>query len=388
MKHPGAGSLLLGVAALVYAGAAIGNGSDRASLYAPVKRVTPAVFKSQAYRQDARHALAARDNNAALAAAWKAVKKAPIEPGSAALLGATYFAADQPDRAFEAFKVARQFGWRDFTTQAYWIGAGLAFSDSQAVARHLDALMRVAPDQPGTRDVLIRLESTDKGGAALFTRLVERPGWLDAYARSAADLQPAQFATRLGLLEKLKANGVSASCQPVSDALNALAYRQNRFADAYRLWVAVCQRDAGTTVSNGAFDRPVAPWNTPFDWQIASAGGVFADVVQGELVGSNDNPLPAAIATQYVMMPTGRVRLSWTARAERDGQDLGRSVTLACPGGLDLALGKPGAHVGDDAFALEFVVPEGCSPQQLRVQAAREQGEVRFDAIALSASGA
>lgn len=388
MKRPGAGSALLGVTALVYAVAAVGNGSDRASLYAPAGPVLPAAFKAQVYRQEARQALAEGDTNTALNAAWRAVQAAPIEPGSTALLGATYFAVDQPDRAFETFKVARQFGWRDFSTQAYWVAAGLAFSDSASVAKHLDALMRVAPDQPGTNDVLVRLEGTAKGRQALYARLVEQPGWIDAYARSSADLAPAPFAARLALLEMLKTKGTVASCQRVSDAVNSLAYRQNRFADARRLWAASCQQGPASAVSNGDFARALPAWNTPFDWQLPSAGGVSADIFGGALVARNDNPLPVTVATQYVMLPPGRARVTWTASASASGQDLGRSVSLACHNGLDLALGRAGARGTGDAFVLDVIVPDGCQPQQLRVRVAREQGEVRVDDIALSASGA
>lgn len=379
-------AVVLGLVALLYAAAALGNGIDRWRLTWPDLPGVPAFFAAQSWRVETTAVLTAGQADRAIAAGLRAVVAAPVEAGSSSLLGAAYLGAYRSADAERAFKVSARLGWRDVPTQVYWILAGLALSDNQLAADRLDALMRQAPGLKESNQVLVQLEASAAGRQALVARLAQGPAWLGAYAAGAGNLVPAAFAQRIALLRVAQTRGHAPSCQAASDAINHLAYQQSRFAEARELWDLSCMQGRAGLLADPDFLSPPRDPATPFDWSLPGAGGIYARIGDGVLYASNDNPVPTPVARQTVMLAPGLVRIEWRAEAAGAATSLAQAVKLYCPNRSDLAPGQGGAAQGSGSFAITVQVPPGCSPQELAVLVAREAGDVRIDAVNLRAA--
>lgn len=381
MIAPRFGRVILAAAALLYAGLALGNGLDRWSLTRPGLPHVPAMLAAQSWRAQAFAALTGHQPEQARVAALHAVVAAPMEQSSASLLGSSYLALGQSRLADNAFKVAARMGWRDLPTQIYWVLSGIALSEETMAAQHLDALMRSAPDVAQSGAVLTQIEAVPAGQQAMVRQLAAGPAWIDQYAAAARGLSQDQFARRMVLLRQTAIAGHTPSCQVSSDAINALAYEQNRFAEARQLWDLACMQGRAGMVADPDFVAIPREQNLPFDWNFPGAGGVFARVVDGALLASNDNPVPLVVAQQYLMLPPGPIRIEWRASTAGNAAGLAQAVTLYCPNRTDLSVGHPAAVQAAGSFVADLLVPPDCAPQQLAVRIGREQGEVSFDAV-------
>ena len=377
------GRVILAAATLLYAGLALGNGLDRWSLDRPGLPKVPAMLAAQSWRAQAVAALTGHRPDQARVAALRAVVSAPMEPASASLLGSASLALGQSRQADNAFKVAAGMGWRDLPTQIYWVLSGIALSDEDMAAQHLDALMRSAPDVAQSAAVLTQIEAVPSGQRALARQLAVGPAWIDQYAAAARSLNPAQFAQRIALLRRAAIAGHTPSCQASSDAINALAYEQNRFAEARQLWDLACMQGRAGLLADPDFVSVPRDQSLPFDWNLPGAGGVFARISNGALIASNDNPAPLVVAQQYLILPPGPVRLEWRASTEGNAGGLAQAVTLYCANRTDLSVGHPAVALADGVFVADLLVPPDCTPQQLAVRVGRDQGEVSFDAVSL-----
>ncbi len=381
-------SALLAGVILAYAALAMASATDREAGLNLTAKPGKTPLAAQASLQEARLALAANNADAALAAAWQGVKAAPVEPSATSLLASAYFMKGDTDAAFAAFKVARKLGWRDVATQAYWLSAGLAVEDSVMTAQHLDALMRGAPQLPFTRDVLVKLENTEAGRAALTERLREGPGWLTAYAVGAAELAPSAFAIRASLLRDAGMFNRRPDCQAASHAANNLAYNAGRYGDAYQLWQLACDPGRTALLGNADFARSPAYQLTPFDWSMPGAGGVSARIGERALVARNENPGLPTVAQQTVLLRPGSAgRLNWRARAENTSVLLDKVPALRCPRGNNLLERSRPVQTGPGTWQIGFTVPADCDYQRLELRLPREAGEVRIERVDLTLTG-
>lgn len=381
--QPAAARLLLIGAALLYGVAALGNGLDRWATSHAETSVIPRQFAALSLQRDATAELNAGRHEQAVFIASRAVLKAPSEAGAVSTLGAALLRSDQSAKAYSAFQVARQLGWRDLSTQAYWVTAGVSLSDQEMTARHLDALMRFAPGLPQSEEVLRLLESSPAGQAQLARYLALGPNWLALYAKGASRLSPDLFAVRLNLLQGAKAGGKQTDCGTVADAITDLAYSQSRYFEAGQLWQLACRGAAQGLVHNPDFNQPLRNRDLPFEWNLPGSGGVSASLGGGQLVVRNENPGDAIVAQQHVFAPTGPVRLTWSAVSDQDAAHLQRAATLLCLNRTDLSVGGRVAGDGAGTFTLDVQVPDGCTPQLLMLRAPREAGEIRFSRVML-----
>lgn len=382
--QPAAARLLLIGAALLYGVAALGNGLDRWATTHAQTRVIPRQFAALSLQRDASAELTAGRHEQAVLLASRAVLAAPSEAGAVSMLGAALLRSDQSAKAYSAFQVSRQLGWRDLSTQAYWVTAGVSLSDQEMTARHLNALMRFAPGLPQSEEVLQLLESSPAGRAQLARYLAQGPNWLALYAKGASRLSPDLFAVRLNLLQGAKAGGKQTDCGTVADAITDLAYSQSRYVEAAQLWQLACRGAAQGLVHNPDFSQPQRNRDLPFEWNLPGTGGVSANLGGGQLIVRNENPGDAIVAQQRVFAPVGAVRLAWSAEAEQDAAQLRRAASLLCLNGTDLAVGARATSDGAGGYALDIQVPDGCSPQLLVLRAPREAGEIRFSRVTLN----
>jgi len=209
--------------ALAYAALAIGNGYDRLAISAPgTASHVPSLFAVHALEVTGEAALLSNPHSAA-AQAERLVARAPIEPSSTTLLGASRAASGDDGGADRAFRVAGQLGWRTPMTQSYWLSAALAAGDTRVAAQRLDALLRQRPDLLSRSEVLAPFESDAAGRDALFERLLTRPPWLEAYAGATDPATPAALiARRLPVLTMLAGHGIVLGCAAIAPALGQL----------------------------------------------------------------------------------------------------------------------------------------------------------------------
>ncbi len=212
------------VGALIYAALAIGNGLDRLALTRPgAVSDVPEIFATNALGV-AGEADLRSDPRAANRLAERLVGRAPIEPFSTALLGASRAASGGDAGADRAFRVAGQLGWRIPLTQSYWLAAALASGDARIAAQHLDALLRQRPDLLSLPETVAPFESNAAARNALVDRLATRPPWLDGYAGA---MDPAPAATmiirRMPVLKMLGDRGIILGCVVIAPAVSQLA---------------------------------------------------------------------------------------------------------------------------------------------------------------------
>jgi len=210
--------------ALAYAALAIGSGLDRVAIADPgAASHVPSLFAVHALEVTSEAELLGNPH-AAAAKAERLVARAPIEPSSTALLGASRAAIGDDSGADRAFRVAGQLGWRTPVTQSYWLSAALAAGDTRVAAQRLDALLRQRPDLLSRPEMLAPFESDAAAGDALFERLLTRPPWLEAYAGATNPPTPAVLiARRLPVLTMLARRGVVLGCAAIGPALGQLA---------------------------------------------------------------------------------------------------------------------------------------------------------------------
>jgi hypothetical protein len=225
MRGASAWSLRIGAVAVavVYAALAIGNGLDRLALVRPGRASqVPALFATNALEVLGEADLD-KDPRAAAILAGRLVARAPIEPFSTALLGASRAANGDDAGADRAFRVAGQLGWRIPLTQSYWLQASLASGEMGVAAQRLDALLRLHPQLLRVPEVLAPFEADAAGRDALVDRMATRPNWLSWYTGQVDPVPAPVIARRAPMLMMLGDRGVVLGCDAIAAALRQLA---------------------------------------------------------------------------------------------------------------------------------------------------------------------
>ena len=211
------------ILSLLYIGLVLGSGSDRLTATRPelADRI-PTLFASEALRIAGSKALANGDVKATLAIAKRALRDAPADPQSAAMLGAGLLASGDRTQADQAFRVAGRLGWRVPITQSYWMGKALAVSDYKVAALRLDALLRQQPGLLSQRQLLDPMERNPKGRAALVQRLALRPEWLTSYLSVDASSSADVMMQRSEVLEEAARSGLVLGCGSIAPTIARL----------------------------------------------------------------------------------------------------------------------------------------------------------------------
>ncbi|MCW1383257.1 copper resistance protein CopC [Novosphingobium sp. KCTC 2891] len=338
---------LIVMSCLGFAAAATISGLDRIGGSTPaLAGLLPPALAAQALRNQAMNAQSLGDNDRALALARKAVARTPIEPGSAAVLGAALYAKDDGPGADQAFRVAAQMGWRVPLTQFYWLDASLAVSDYRNAAVRLDALLRQEPALLSNRRLLDPLERTPEGRAAMAERLAERPDWLQPYLSNLRDTPTDILALRGQVLRDMARQGTVLGCEAVSPMIEQLIARE-AYGDAQATWKAQCPGTAGTLVSDGNLAHAqLTQTSASLSWMFLGRAGLSlmlekakgpAQVVAAE--GKLDRP--RSFMRQLMLLQPGRYEVRWRATGE-DGKPSSRIVAaLSCnPDPRDWATGQ------------------------------------------------
>ncbi len=295
------------------------SAADRMASRSPaLAAATPTAFAAQAVLAQGRMQLSAQQFSAAARTAQAAIKVAPIDPESTALLGAARFGLGDADGAQKAFLVAGQFGWRTPATQFYWMTQALAVSDYPVAALRLDALLRQEPGLARSTDILAPFELVRPGQEALADRLSASPVWLDVYAGSSFDLSAGNAAARAAVFTALARRGKRLGCAGISQLVGRLIALDVP-ALAHRIWLDHCPVGRDGLLADTSFNSlQMHQATTPFEWVIIGDSDVSLSLEQGasgrnQLMLASSAAFPRKVIMQLVPLQPGRYRLAWRA---------------------------------------------------------------------------
>ena len=208
---------------LAYVGLVLGNGLDRLSETRPeLANEIPSLFASEALRIAGAQALSDGNARSTAMIGEKALRDAPTDPQSAAMLGAGLLGSGNLAKADQAFQVAGRLGWRVPITQSYWMSKALAVSNYQLAALRLDALARQQPALILERELLDPMERNPAGRTALIQRLALHPEWLPAYVSGSASSPADVMLQRSDVLEEAARKGLVLGCGSIAPTIARL----------------------------------------------------------------------------------------------------------------------------------------------------------------------
>lgn len=308
------------LACLGYGGLALGSGIDRMSLMRPeLAAQVPAPFASQALRSEGAVLIAQGQARAALAKGEAAVRDAPLDPASTALLGVARFRIGDEPGAERAFRIAGQLGWREQFTQTYWLGRALQIGDWRIAAMRLDALLRQRPALLSERRLLDPVETSPAGRAVLAERMLADPGWLRPYTSTLAEVPRPVLLLRAQVLGEVAAHKGMLGCETVAPLVERLVGEAAEL-EAAALWRQHCPGAASTLVYDGQFAAASLQQNrSQFAWTFIGQSDtnlLLKPAGKGpgrRLAVDTTATRPRQIARQMVLIAPGAYRLSWTA---------------------------------------------------------------------------
>ena len=331
----------------------------------------------------ARERMQAEATATSLAAAERALVRAPIEARSASALGQARFAAGDGAGAAAAFRVAGALGWRDRPAQVYLYAAALQSGDAATAAARLDAVLRQEPHLPQRSALLAPLEATPAGRRALAGRLAERPVWSGTYFASLDGVGADQLRNRALVLGEPRLANAAPGCDRLGEFIGALrASRQTALAG--RVVRERCGGGVAGALIDGGFERARLSSATPSGWQFAGAGGLDVRLAPAEgfagqaVTVSSALPTRQVFATQALEIGPGRWTIAWRAR----GAVSRVLARLACRRGEGAATARARAAAGD-RFTMVAELPSGCAAPSLELAVAPGSGTVTVDDVAI-----
>lgn len=365
--------------------AALGSGLDRMSAKNPaLAGLVPPPFRANAWRGSSALATALGNLPAAQIAATMAVRRDPMDAAAASALGMTRLASRDGTGAAEAFRVAAQLGWRDKSTQLYWMAVATNAGDFAIAAARADALLRQDAQLREQPLVLAALERLPGGRKALAARLALRPEWFGDYWSKLYLLKPEQLYARARVLDEPALRPARMMCAEVRTLAGTLLAHGK--AEQGRLILKrFCRGGSEASLTDGGFERAQLSGTSPFGWQFTGEGGldVRLESRPGEagkaVVIDSALSMRQVFASQALQLAPGRYRVSW--RMPRgDGASASRIVArLTCQqnGGDFLAA----APAGRGHFtALAEVTPD-CPSQWLDLAIDPGEGAVAIDDV-------
>jgi hypothetical protein len=316
----------------------------------------------------AEQALAAGDDRAAFEHAARAAASAPLNGAALRVMAVVAERAGDRSRAAVLMNEAVRRSPRDVPA-LYWLAFdALARQDLDQAVQRFDRLLRVEPSR--ARDIqplLVAISGHPAGWRALSATLADAPPWRGDFMRLAlGTLSDGDMAKRW--LRVAARNGLK-----LTDSENAMllqvmvARREWAFV---RTQLAAEGYDLGR-LRDGGFDG--GQRDGLRGWRLDPVKGVDARIANSRLtVEFLGLRAPFRHLQQTLLLAPGQWRFSGRHRLTRLDTALGVRWVVSC---LDpariLATGDP--YKGDSdwqAFHLDFVVPEDCPAQQIRLELA------------------
>jgi tetratricopeptide (TPR) repeat protein len=322
----------------------------------------------------------------------------PLDAAPFHALGQRSAAAGDNAQAWRFYQIAARRDPRDPGVHVDLFDLARVRGDADTAARHLDALLRIAPDV-GT-PVLIRALGDARElalRAAVVERLAANPPWRERLPAALADVT--SMASAEALLAEL---GRRSPLRPPEVALRAqLLERMGRPVDARRTWAEALPPNVKSLdglLFDGGFEAGEGP--PPFGWRLHLDGAAAVGLATGHAAEGRQYLalefdgaiLDGETVTQATALPPGIYRWELEADSALSSATRGFAWLMACrPGGLALArMPVPATTRGWEHLAVEVTVPAACPSQLVELvhegRSASERrpiGEARFDAMHL-----
>lgn len=363
-----------------------GSGADRlASGEARFAGLVPDALASNVLQVRAEDMIRRGQYADAAATARRAIRAAPVDAGTSALLGVARLGVSDAEGAERAFLVSGNLGWRNAPTQLYWLGRALELGDVQVAAMRLDAILRQAPELAGDTRLMESIEQTPAGREALAARMSASTEWLRKYTRDIQGLTAQQLATRADVLDRRKQTLGCAGVGPLTTALVDTAQIER----AAGFWARQCGRPRKLLADADFANLQVHQSNSPFDWIVIGQSDVSVSLRQAsasaprQLQFASSAAFPRKVIQQLVLLPVGRYRLSWEAANEAGQPRPGILVSFSCA--ADGQQWLPSQPVGS-RHAVDLTMDRACAGRWLAFAIAPgaeaiSLGAVRLDPI-------
>lgn len=376
------------IAAAGYAGLSVALAFDRAAAHDPgaASRV-PEPFRQEALSSQSKALLLAGQAGQIAPLAEALVRRDPLGPQAAGLLGTARLAQGDARGAANAFRTSAKLGWRDAATQVYWLQTALAAGDLPRAGTRFGAIARQWPEAPAIDQLSARFEGDPRGQMLIAQQIAAGANWARAYAQPQPGQPLDRLAGRATVLISAAGLGRKLGCDAIAPMVVSLAPAQAALAS--QLWSSQCPRAAAPgQINDAGFEQTgEAGGKTPFDWQFPGNGALLADVVtassgQHVLRASSTAAALIPLVMQRIVLAPGRYRVSWREAANGPARASRIAASLSCRPERVLANPQGGAVDGGRGAA-DLAHAGDCAAPLLQLWLAPGAGEVSLDDIAL-----
>ena len=367
--------------------AVLGSGLDRMSRDDPaIAGMVPVSFRAAAWRSGNAQDIVFKRYAAAQEKARRAIVADPIDAGSSSALGVAQLNLRQGKSAEKSFRVAGQLGWRDMTTQLYWLAVATDSGALAIAAERADALLRQnreLREQPG---LLAPLEASEGGRRALATRLALHPEWSGDYWNKLYLLDRTQLVGRAMVLDQPALRPPVLRCAEVRTMIAALA-EKHEGARSRSVGDRFCAQAGGAMLADGGFEAAQLANSTSPGWQFAGEGGLDIRLENNRsgggkaVVVASTLPQRRVFASQTLQLTAGHYRITWRTT----GHAPGIAVRLTCQQGVGAFLVAAPSH--DDRTVFDAQVGAECSTQWLELAVDPGVGPIAVDDVMLVRRG-
>ena len=386
MRRLGRAALIV-LPALGLGYAVLGSGLDRMSAANPAfSAMVPPAFRAAAWRSGGALDIAEGRSVAARDKATRAILIDPMDAAASSGLGLAQLKLHEGVAAEAAFRVAGQLGWRDKTTQLYWMALSAASGAFPLAAQRADALLRQDSRLREQPTLLAPLEATSPGRKALAARLAQRPAWFGEYWNKLYLLDPGQLANRARVLDEPALRPPVMACADVRtmavSLVNSDPVRSRSILQRY------CPRRGGVLLTDGGFEAARLSNAAASGWQFTGEGGLDVRIVSGAGPGgramavSSALPMRQIFASQALELEPGRYRLGWRMPGMAGAATSGIAVRLTCQQNVGEYLAL--APAGGDHLAASAQVPANCPLQWLDLAIDSGAGPLLVDDVTVA----
>lgn len=307
---------------------------------------------------------------AAAAAAQRSLLKAPLAEEPFLLAAVDALVARDDARAVRLLREARRRNPRSRTTRLLLLDRSLRAGRVAEAGADISILSNLIPEATKVLVPELAKFAADPATAAALQRTLEAdPGMRNAVLEhlTANGADPELI---LRLADLPAPNGTPLGQAPWQSALMNRLVAEGEVAAAYELWkrfAGIAAPGRKTSVYDGRFEG--LPGQPPFNWNLSTGTAGVAERGSGPVLNVDYYGRDAAdFATQLLMLPPGRHRLSFQVEGSATGEGSRLGWRLLCNGQSQPLAELPLVEIGyaPTRLATEFTVPaNGCASQWL-----------------------
>ena len=367
--------------------AVLGSGLDRMSEADPgFSGMVPQTFRAAAWRSGGALDIAGGRLTAARDKAARAILADPMDAASSSALGLARLKLHDGVAAEAAFRVAGQLGWRDKTTQLYWMALSIDSGAFPLAAQRADALLRQDSRLREQPRLLAVLEASAAGRKALAARIALRPAWFGDYWNKLYLLDADQLANRARVLDEGLLRPPAMMCADVQTMTTALAEKQY-LAQNRTIRSRFCYGPRNASLHDGGFEAAQLANTSEIGWQFVGDGGLDVRIegtgsTSGRaVVVTSSLPFRQVFARQALELEPGRYRVGWRVHGGTKDAPSSIAVRLTCQQNASEYLVPKSAGGGRELAVM--VVPARCPNQWLDLAVDPGAGRVAVDDITI-----